>query len=84
MKFDGVEGEVIDRGYDGWIDVLSFNHGYDRRSAQQSGNARRRGETTVEDLSFSKELDKSSPYLAKALLSGIVYPKVEIVVLSSS
>ena len=43
-----------------------------------TGQTRRRGVATVDDVVITKELDKSSPKLAEAVLSGKVFPKVEI------
>jgi type VI secretion system secreted protein Hcp len=78
IKFDGVDGEAQDKDHKGWIDVLSFSWGIHRAGGGATGQTRRRGVATVEDVVVNKEYDKSSPKLAEAVCTGKVFPKVEI------
>jgi type VI secretion system secreted protein Hcp len=78
IKFDGVDGECNDKDHKGWTDLLSMSWGLHKAGAGATGQTRRRGVATVEDVNVSKEFDKSSPKLAEAVLSGKVFPKVEI------
>ena len=78
IKFDGVDGEANDKDHKQWTDVLSFSWGLHKAGAGATGQTRRRGVATVEDVVCTKEFDKSSPKLAEAVLSGKVFPKVEI------
>ena len=78
IKFDGIEGEAKDKDHKGWTDLLSFSWGIHKAGADQTGQTRRRGAATVEDVHCTKELEKSSPKLAEAVCSGKVFPKVEI------
>ena len=78
IKFDGIEGEANDKDHKSWTDVLSFSWGMHKAGAGATGQTRRRGVATVEDVSLMKEFDKSSPKLAEAVLSGKIFPKVEI------
>jgi type VI secretion system secreted protein Hcp len=78
IKFDGVDGEAQDKDHKGWVDVLSFSWGIHRAGGGATGQTRRRGVATVEDVVVSKEYDKSSPKLAEAVCTGKVFPKVEI------
>jgi type VI secretion system Hcp family effector len=78
IKFDGVDGEANDKDHKNWTDVQSFSWGLHKAGAGATGQTRRRGVATVEDVVLTKEFDKSSPKLAEAVLSGKVFPKVEI------
>jgi type VI secretion system secreted protein Hcp len=78
IKFDGVDGEAQDKDHKGWVDVLSFSWGIHRAGGGATGQTRRRGVATVEDVVVNKEYDKSSPKLAEAVCTGKVFPKVEI------
>ena len=78
IKFDGVDGEAKDKDHKGWSDILSFSWGLHKAGAGATGQTRRRGVATVEDVVCTKEYDKSSPKLAEAVCLGKVFPKVEI------
>ena len=78
IKFDGVDGEAQDKDHKAWCDVLSFSWGLHKAGAGATGQTRRRGVATVEDVVCTKEYDKSSPKLAEAICTGKVFPKVEI------
>ena len=78
IKFDGVDGEAKDKDHKQWSDLLSMSWGVHKAGGGATGQSRRRGVATVDDVVITKELDKSSPKLAEAVLSGKVFPKVEI------
>jgi type VI secretion system secreted protein Hcp len=78
LKIEGIEGESMDKDHKGWIDILSFTHSIHQPSAAATGSTRRRGAVIIEDLTCSKELDKSSPKIQEAVCKGKVFPKVEI------
>jgi type VI secretion system secreted protein Hcp len=78
IKFDGVDGECKDKDHKAWSDLLSMSWGIHKAGAGATGQTRRRGTATVEDVVITKEFDKASPKLAEAVLSGKVFPKVEI------
>ena len=78
IKFDGIDGEAKDKDHKGWSDILSLSWGLHRAGSGATGQTRRRGVVTVEDVVCTKEYDKSSPKLAEAVCSGKVFPKVEI------
>ena len=78
IKFDGVDGECNDRDHKGWSDIMSFSWGLNKAGAGATGQTRRRGVATVQDVSCTKEYDKASPKLAESICTGKVFPKVEI------
>jgi type VI secretion system secreted protein Hcp len=78
IKFDGIEGECKDKDHQKWSDLLSFSWGIHKAGGGATGQTRRRGVATVEDVTCTKEMEKSSPKIAEAVASGKVFPKVEI------
>ena len=69
IKFDGVDGEAKDKDHKQWSDLLSMVWGVRKAGAGATGQTRRRGVATVEDVVITKELDKSSP---EARRSGVL------------
>jgi len=78
IKFDGVDGECNDKDHKGWSDLLSMSWGLHKAGAGATGQTRRRGVATIEDVVCTKEFDKSSVKIAESVCSGKVFPKVEI------
>ena len=78
IKFDGVDGEAQDKDHKSWSDILAFSWGMHKAGAGATGQTRRRGVATVEDVVVTKEYDKSSVKIAESVLSGKIFPKVEI------
>ncbi|RPJ08033.1 MAG: type VI secretion system tube protein Hcp [Deltaproteobacteria bacterium] len=78
IKFDGVEGECHDKDHKAWSDLLSFSWGLHKAGAGSTGQTRRRGVATIEDVVCTKEYDKSSVKIAESVCSGKIFPKVEI------
>ena len=85
LKFEGIEGESTDKGHEKWIDVLSFSHTmYTPQTSTTSGTSSQRGNVVIEDITVTKELDKSTPKISEKLLAGEVIPKLELELTSSS
>ena len=78
IKFDGVDGQAKDKDHKNWSDCLSMTWGVHKAGTGATGQTRHRGVATVEDFVITKELDKASPKQAEGVLTGKVYPKVEI------
>ena len=78
IKFDGIDGESQDKDHKSWSDLLSFSWGLHKAGAGTTGQTRRRGVVTVEDVVVTKQVDKSSPKLAEGVCLGKIFPKVEI------
>lgn len=84
IKFEGIDGESLDRGHGNWCDLVSLSHSIDQ--SEQLGSvrtSRRRGTVEVEDLIVVKKLDKASPKLEDAVTRSRAIPKVEIDVVSN-
>ena len=78
IKFDGMDGETLDKDHKGWSDLLSFSQAIHQPGSGGTGATRRRGDVILDDISCSKEMDKASPKIAEAVCKGKVFPKVEI------
>ena len=78
IKFDGVEGESLDKDHKGWINIMLFSQGIHQPGGGSTGTARRRGDVILDDVRIAKLLDKSSPKIAESVCLGKVFPKVEI------
>jgi type VI secretion system secreted protein Hcp len=76
IKFDGIDGESVTIGHEGWSDIMSFSQGIHRPGGGMTGSTRRRSSATFDDLVVVKELDKSSPKLAESVATGRVFAKV--------
>jgi len=74
IKFDGIDGESVDKDHKDWINLLSFSN--DSKIREDSVSTRYQYD--VSDIIVVKELDKSSPKLAESIAMGKVFPKVEI------
>lgn len=77
MKVDGVEGESLDEGHQGWIELLSYH--YDAmqsisQTATSSGGASAGG-VSLGDFQISKYIDRATPKLFElcALLQRLAH-----------
>jgi type VI secretion system secreted protein Hcp len=84
LKFDGVDGEAVDKDHKGWIDIESFSQTITGQYGDSTGTSRSRGAAILGDIVVAKELDKSSPKLAESVLIGNVFPTVEFQLASSA
>ncbi len=73
IKFDGIDGECLDKDHKKWIDLESAGHVLSRPRGGSTGVARARGDVIFEDLQCTKLLDKSSPKIAEAVAKGKVF-----------
>ncbi len=78
IKFDGVDGESKDKDHKCWSDVISVSSAIHKPGSGATGQTRRRGTATVEDVSVAMEFDKATLKLEEGICTGKVYPKVEL------
>ena len=84
IKFDGVDGEAKDKDHVNWSDLMSFQMAIHKPGSGATGSTRNTASAVFEDFAIAKELDKSSPKLSESILTGKVFPKVEIQLGSSA
>jgi type VI secretion system secreted protein Hcp len=83
IKFDGVDGEAKSKHHKGWSVLAFFSQSIHQPGGGSTGSSRRRGAAILDDIVVNKKLDKASLTIAEALLTGKVFPEVEIEVTAS-
>ena len=76
LKIDGVDGESSADGHRGEIEIQSFSWGVSNGGSHSTGGGGGAGKVSMNDFSFMKRIDKSSPLLMRALFEGRRIPKV--------
>jgi len=79
LKIEGIEGESIVVGHKDEIDVLAWSWGMSLAVGDRTtgGGA---GKSTVQDVSFTKFIDKSTPTIMLKLLEGKQIPKATLTI----
>lgn len=78
-KIGDIKGEATDQDHKDWVLLDSMSSPIHRSiPAGAKDQQRTKGETTLGDIVFVRQLDKSSTKLAEACASGKFYPEVEI------
>src|SRR3954468_6286788 len=80
MKLAGVDGESRDSKHPKSIDVLAWSWGMSNSGSAHTGGGAGAGKVNVQDVSFTKYIDKSSPDLMLACCNGKHYPTATLVV----
>jgi len=70
MKIDGVKGESRDKEHKDEIDVLAWSWGLSQSGSMHIGGGAGAGKVNVQDFSFTKYVDKSSPVLTLWCCNG--------------
>jgi type VI secretion system secreted protein Hcp len=70
MKIDGTTGESKDKSHSAEIDVLAWSFGVSNSGSGHTGGGSGAGKCNVQDLSFTKYIEKSSPDLFMACCNG--------------
>jgi type VI secretion system secreted protein Hcp len=80
MKIKGVKGESADKTYKEQIDVLAWSWGASNSGSASQGGGAGSGKVSMNDLSFTKYLDTSSPDLMKACCNGKHFDEALLIV----
>jgi type VI secretion system secreted protein Hcp len=80
MKIAGVDGESKDKVHTKEIDVLAWSWGMSNSGSAHVGGGAGMGKVNIQDLSFTKYTDSSSPVLALACCNGTHYQDATLVV----
>ncbi len=70
MKIPGADGESVGNGHTAEIDVLAWSWGLSQSGTMHTATGGGAGKANVQDLSFTKYVDKSSPKLQLLCLNG--------------
>jgi type VI secretion system secreted protein Hcp len=63
IKLEGIDGESKDHAHEGEIDVLAWSWGESQSGSFHAGGGGGAGKVSVQDLSFTKYVDLSTPVL---------------------
>jgi type VI secretion system secreted protein Hcp len=80
IKIGPVQGEAQGDGHKGEIDVLAWSWGMSNSGSAHVGGGLGSGKVNVQDLSFTKYVDKASPELMLACCNGSHFPDAKLVV----
>jgi type VI secretion system secreted protein Hcp len=80
VKFGKIEGDVSAEGWEKWIEAGSFQFGAGRGISMSVGSGREREATkpSLSEVTVTKSMDKSSPYLFLEACVGKATDKVVI------
>lgn len=70
LKLDGIKGESTDSKHKDEIDVLAWSWGMSQTGSMHTGGGGGAGKVNVQDISFTKRMDASSPLLAARCAQG--------------
>jgi type VI secretion system secreted protein Hcp len=80
IKIGALKGEARDSIHKEEIDVLAWSWGLSNSGSAQQGSGAGAGKVNVQDLSFTKYLDKSTPDLMLAACNGKHFDKATLTV----
>jgi len=80
IKIGELKGESRDKVHKDEIDVLAWSWGISNSGSAQVGGGAGAGKCNVQDLSFTKYIDKASPDLMLACCNGKHFPKATLTV----
>ena len=80
IKIGALKGEARDKTHKEEIDVLAWSWGMSNSGSAHVGGGAGAGKVSVQDLSFTKYLDKTTPDLMLAACNGKHFDKATLVV----
>ena len=80
LKIDGIKGESKDSKHKEEIDVLAWSWGVSNSGSMHVGGGGGSGKANVQDLSFTKYVDKASPTLMLFACNGTHIKEATLVV----
>ena len=80
IKIDDVKGEAQDKNHEGEIDVLAWSWGMSQSGTMHAGGGGGGGKVNVQDLSFTKYIDKSSSVLMLYCSNGKQFKEAKLTV----
>ncbi len=80
LKLGDIKGESKDQQHRDEIDIKSIQWGMNQSGSMHTGSGGGAGKVSINNLSFGKSMDKSSPNLMAACSSGKHYPEATLTV----
>jgi type VI secretion system secreted protein Hcp len=79
LQIDGIKGESIDKGHEGWIEILSYSQSISQPiSAPTPSGGGGTGKPAHQDFVITKHVDIASPKLYEACATGKHFPNAVI------
>lgn len=80
LKIDGIKGESHDEAHKDEIDILAWSWGASQPGNTHTGGGGGAGKVNIQDVSFTKYVDKATPLLLKACCNGQHLKEINLVV----
>ena len=80
IKIGDIKGESVNAKHKYEIDVLAWSWGMSQSGSMHMGGGGGAGKVSIQDVSFTKYLDKASPNLLLMCCNGKHYPDAKLVV----
>ncbi|SEK98867.1 Hcp family type VI secretion system effector [Pseudomonas agarici] len=80
LKLGDIKGESKDQQHRDEIEIQSIQWGMNQSGSMHTGSGGGSGKVSINNLSFSKSMDKSSPNLMAACSSGKHFPEATLTV----
>ncbi len=80
LKLGDIKGESKDQQHRDEIEIQSIQWGMNQSGSMHTGSGGGSGKVSINNLSFSKSMDKSSPNLMAACSSGKHFPEARLTV----
>jgi type VI secretion system secreted protein Hcp len=80
IKIGSIEGESVDKTHKGKIDVLAWSWGMSQSGSAHVGGGMGAGKVNVQDISFTKWVDKSTTNLMQACCKGSHFADAVLIV----
>jgi type VI secretion system secreted protein Hcp len=80
IKIGDVEGESSDKSHGKEIDVLAWSWGMSQSGNMHQGGGGGAGKVSIQDMSITKWVDKSSPNLMMACSNGKHFPEATLTI----
>ena len=78
LQIEGVTGECVESGHEGWIDVESYSEGMSSASTAGYGGGAGLGTVSYQDFHVTCQLEKAVPNLMAGCADHKHYPKAKI------
>jgi type VI secretion system secreted protein Hcp len=78
LKIPEIPGGSQEKSHEDEIEILSWSWGLIKPAGAGSGSGGAAGKPTFQDISLQKQVDKASPNLAKACVTGRHFPEAEL------
>jgi type VI secretion system secreted protein Hcp len=80
LKIEGMDGESLIKDHEGEIDVLAWSWGMSQSGTMHGGGGGGAGRVNIQDISFTKYVDKTTPNLMRACCNGEHFSEAVLVV----